>query len=78
MTNLLRMFFSGAFESECDKQGRILIPKSLLEYAKLQKEVMIIGISKRIEIWDKQSWQSFIQESLENYESIAEEIDFAF
>ena len=59
---------------ECDKQGRILISKHLMEYASLKKDVMIIGVSKRIEVWDKQSWQAYSQESLKNYEKNAEEV----
>jgi len=72
--NLARNFYSNASESECDKQGRILIPKRLLEYAGLKKEVIIIGVSKRIEIWDKEAWKIFSEKSLENYEQTAEEI----
>ena len=72
--NLARNFYSNASESECDKQGRILIPKRLLEYAGLKKEVIIIGVSKRIEIWDKEAWKIFSEKSLANYEQTAEEI----
>ena len=76
--NLARNFFSGAFESECDKQGRILIPKRLIEYAGLKKDVAIIGVSRRIEIWDKERWDEFSMKSLEEFEKSAEEIVFDF
>ena len=52
----LRFFFSGASEVETDKQGRILIPQHLREYAGLEKDVMVIGASNRAEIWDKSKW----------------------
>ena len=53
---LQRYFFSGAAEIEPDKQGRILIPASLREFAGLDKNVMVIGASVRAEIWDKEKW----------------------
>ena len=72
--NFTRSFYSGACESDCDKQGRILIPKRLLEYAGLKKDVRIIGVSRRVEIWDKEAWEAYSQKSLEDYEKTAEEI----
>lgn len=50
---LQRFLFAGAAEVEPDKQGRVLIPPNLREYAGLDKEVMVIGASSRAEIWDK-------------------------
>lgn len=54
--NMQRFFFSGASDMEPDKQGRVLLPANLRDYAGLTKDVMIIGASNRIEIWDKQKW----------------------
>ncbi|WP_414044426.1 division/cell wall cluster transcriptional repressor MraZ [Macrococcus animalis] len=73
----MRLFFSGAVEVEIDKQGRINIPKNLMEYAGLSKECTVIGVSSRIEIWDRSSWNDFYDDTEEHYEEIAEElIDF--
>ncbi len=69
-----RLFFSGASEVVCDSQGRILIPKYLKDYAKIQSEVVIIGVSNRIEIWDKQLWKEFYENSRETYEDTAERL----
>ena len=69
-----RMLFSGAYEAGCDKQGRILIPNHLLQYARIKKDVLIIGVSNRIEIWDANVWSEFSQRSLDDYEKIAEEL----
>ncbi|TDM27255.1 transcriptional regulator MraZ [Macrococcoides caseolyticum] len=75
----MRMFFSGAIEVEMDKQGRINIPKHLMEYAGLSKEATVIGVSSRIEIWDRKLWSDFYEETEEEFETIAEElIDFDF
>lgn len=54
--NVQRFFFSNAAEIEADKQGRILIPAHLREYAGLEKDVMVIGAVNRAEIWDKERW----------------------
>ena len=69
-----RMFFAGAVEVSPDKQWRILIPDYLKEYAKLKKNIIIIGVSSRIEIWDKDKWEEFYRSSKENYEEIAERL----
>ncbi|OCA85543.1 cell division/cell wall cluster transcriptional repressor MraZ [Bacillus sp. FJAT-27225] len=67
-----RFFFSGATESEIDKQGRINIPTPLVDYAQLQKECVILGVSNRIEIWSKQIWEEYFQESEDSFAEIAE------
>ena len=54
----LRFFFAGAAECEVDKQGSVLIPPSLKEYAGLEKEVMSVGVLNRVEIWSKERWLS--------------------
>ena len=54
-----RFFLSGATECEIDKQGRFLIPNNLRESAELKKEAVIIGVGTRIEIWDKEKWNSY-------------------
>ena len=54
-----RFIFSGAAELEADKQGRVLLPPNLREYAKLEKDVVVIGVSSRVEIWNKETWQNY-------------------
>jgi MraZ protein len=53
---LSRHFFSGASDVELDKQGRVLIPQNLRDYAGLDGEVMVTGINTRIEVWDVKAW----------------------
>ena len=60
--SLQRFFFSGAFFTEVDKQGRILIPPPLREYAGLNKEVTILGAATRAEIWDSSRWNAYNEE----------------
>ncbi|MFS0643585.1 division/cell wall cluster transcriptional repressor MraZ [Siminovitchia sp. 179-K 8D1 HS] len=72
-----RFFFSGAVECELDKQGRVNLPASLLDYAKLEKECVILGVSNRFEIWSKDIWEDYFSASEESFAEIAENmIDF--
>jgi len=52
-----RFFFAGACSCEVDKQGRILIPSNLREYAGIEKDVVSVGVLSRVEIWSKEKWQ---------------------
>lgn len=67
----LRYFFSGAFELELDKMDRFLIPQSLKISGNLDKEVMIVGIINRFEIWNKESWDANFDSAKANFDSIA-------
>lgn len=70
----VRFFFSGATECEFDKQGRVLIPQNLREYAGLEKEAVIIGVSSRIEIWGSEVWKKYSSEAEMDYEVLAEKL----
>lgn len=65
-------FFSGATECELDKQGRINIASPLLNYAKLEKECVVIGVSNRIELWSKEIWEQYVEEQEDSFAEIAE------
>lgn len=67
----VRFFFSGACEVEVDKQGRVLIPQNLKEYAAIEKEIVSIGVLTRVEIWSKEKWTDY-NESDVDFDSIAE------
>jgi len=69
----VRFFFSGANEIEMDKQGRGLIPQSLLEYANIKKDIVSIGVSTRIEIWSKDSWEQYNNSNID-FDQIAEQM----
>jgi len=70
----VRFFFSGAAELECDKQGRVLLPTNLREYARLDKEVVVIGVSTRIEVWNKAAWDEYNQQVSPTVAEIAENL----
>jgi transcriptional regulator MraZ len=60
---LQRIFVSGATECALDKQGRLIIPPVLREYGDLKKDVLFVGMTKRIEIWSKQRWEDIFAKS---------------
>ncbi|WP_367307212.1 division/cell wall cluster transcriptional repressor MraZ [Alicyclobacillus acidocaldarius] len=75
----VRFFFSGASECEVDKQGRILLPPKLREYAKLEKECTLIGVSNRVEIWNTRVWEHYSSDAERSFAEIAENlVDFSF
>jgi len=69
-----RLFFSGAAEIVPDKQGRILVPQYLKDFAELKKEIVIVGVSSRVEIWSKEQWQQFYGTWRKSFEEIAEKL----
>lgn len=69
-----RLFFSGAVEAMPDKQGRILVPAYLKTYAGIKKDIMLIGVSNRIEIWSRERWEEFYKASKDSFEDIAERL----
>ena len=71
---LQRHFFSGATESELDKQGRVMIPASLIAHAKLGKEVVVAGVNDRLEIWDRAAWRKELAEVEGSAEDVAERL----
>ena len=70
----MRIFLSGATICEYDKQGRINIPKPLVEYAKLTKDCIIIGVDEKLEIWSKDCWDKFINDNEESLSDIADDL----
>ena len=62
-----RRIYPSACEVELDGQGRIVVPAKLRAYAKLETKVTIIGVRDHMEIWDRETWQSY-QERLESDE----------
>lgn len=70
-----RFFLAGASELEKDKQGRIAVPGNLKEYADLGKDVMVIGVSNRLELWSQERWQAYQTDTEDTFEQLAELMD---
>lgn len=72
--NLRRLIFSGAAEVEVDRQGRILIPQNLREYASLSEQVIIAGMDTYFELWSRERWQNVLETLDEQGSSIARQL----
>ena len=70
--DFVRFFLSGAIECEIDKQGRFLIASNLREYANMEKDVVIIGVGTRLEIWNRDKWKSYNSDENISADEIAE------
>ena len=72
--NFTRFFLSGAAVTELDKQGRANISSSLIDFAELDKECIIIGVNDRLEIWSKDNWENFFNTNSDKLSDIAENL----
>lgn len=70
-----RFFFSGASECDVDKQGRILVPGHLREYAKIDKDAVVIGVANRVEIWSQDAWAEYNESDLLSPDNIAAKME---
>ncbi len=70
-----RFFFAGACECEMDKQGRIMLPAKLRSYAELEKDVTVVGVSSRLELWNTEKWEA--EHSFDNFspEELSEKME---
>jgi len=67
-----RVFFASAHDEVPDKQGRVTIPAHLREYAGLDRELVVIGASTRVEIWDRRAWETYLAENEDDFADIEE------
>ncbi len=70
----LRVFLSGASDEIPDKQGRVTIPATLREYAGLSRELVMIGVGNRAEIWDSATWNEYLHSNEQSFSEISEEV----
>ena len=69
-----RLFFSGACEIEIDSQGRIAVPGYLKEFAQIKREIIIVGLADRIEVWSADCWSNFYSGNKKKFEEMAENL----
>ncbi|MDD6879746.1 MAG: division/cell wall cluster transcriptional repressor MraZ [bacterium] len=72
--SFMRFFLSGACLLEFDKQGRINVPQTLISYASLEKECVIVGVGDRLEIWSLDKWNKLYSENKDSLSDIAENL----
>jgi len=74
-----RFFYSSGIDSIIDRQGRLLIPQSLRDYANLQKDVVLVGGGKLIEIWNKERWEEAFRKSQDGFDQVTDTLmNFGF
>ena len=69
-----RFLTSGATILEFDKQGRVLLPSYLTEYASVLKEIVIVGVINRIELWSRENWEKFMNDNFDHLSDISENL----
>ena len=69
-----RMILAGAMEVSLDKLGRILVPDYLKDYAGLKKNVVVCGLSNRLEIWDSEKWETYKKEAEKGVDEIVSKL----
>lgn len=70
----IRMLTANACECTLDNQGRILIPANLSGTVNITKECVVVGANSHVEIWDKATWNAYMDDASENFEDIAESL----
>lgn len=69
-----RFMFGSVQEVDVDSQGRVIIPVYLKKFAQIKREVVIVGVGDRVEVWDKQLWERFYQGNKKRFEEAAESL----
>ena len=72
--SFIRLMLAGATDVDVDKQGRVLLPDYLKEYAGLDKNVTVAGLFNRLEVWDEAKWKAYKVGAEENSDAIAEQL----
>ncbi|KOA55046.1 MraZ family transcriptional regulator [Bifidobacterium animalis subsp. animalis ATCC 27672] len=70
----LRVFLSGAVDQDTDKQGRVVVPQMLREYADLGDDIVVIGVGTRAEIWNRKAWEQYLSDNEPEYSDIADDV----
>ncbi len=69
-----RLMLAGAMDVDMDKQGRVVLPEYLREYAGMKKNLILAGLFNRLELWDEQKWQTYKKKVESDADSVAEKL----
>ena len=70
MRNMQRRFFANCHETQLDASGRVVLPEKLRRYAEIEKEVVMVGVADRAEVWDRARWEQFEAEGADEYDEL--------
>lgn len=73
--DVTRYLLAGAVDLELDRQGRVMLPSHLRQHAGIDREVVVVGLISRLEIWSRTAWQSYIEKAQKSAPQIAEQIE---
>lgn len=73
--DVLRYLLAGAVDLEMDRQGRITLPPHLRQHAKIERDLVVVGLVSRLEIWSRSEWQSYLERAQQSAPQIAEGIE---
>ncbi len=69
-----RLFLNGATNVELDKAGRVLLPKTLMEYAGVEKEMVLVGLGNKMELWSSEAYQEYMSTNMSGFSDLASEV----
>lgn len=70
LRKMQRLFFANTHRCQLEKSGRLLIPEKLKKFAKLESDVVMVGVADRAEIWDRKAWEAFESENEEDFDQL--------
>ncbi len=73
--DVMRFLLAGAADLDLDRQGRVTLPQHLREHAGIDREVVVVGLSSRIEIWSRSTWQSYLKKAQKSAPEIADQLE---
>ncbi len=69
-----RLFLNGATSVELDKTGRVLLPKTLQDYGELRKDIVLVGLGNKMELWSSDQYEKYMEESMAGFSDLASEV----
>lgn len=73
--DVTRFLLAGAVDLDLDRQGRITLPPHLRQHAGIEREVVVVGLISRVEIWNRATWQTYLEQAQKSAPKIAEQIE---
>lgn len=73
--DVTRFLLAGAVDLDLDRQGRITLPPHLRQHAGIEREVVVVGLISRVEIWSRATWQTYLEQAQKSAPKIAEQIE---
>lgn len=70
LRKMQRLFFSNTVACQLDGSGRLILPEKLREFAGIEREVVMVGVAERVEVWDRKEWQRFEAENQDDFDAL--------